>query len=115
MYFSMNWLNTSAVMSPEPSPVNLHPSYSLKVVHVIRNSIYTQLWPPNWWGREITIENLRICNASDFEIFYTLPTHTCWCGPPVNDSYQQGQFFRASLASESHWLQPVLVSRDPHQ
>ena len=35
--------------------------------------------------------------------------HTYWCGPPMNDSYQQGHTFRAILASESHWLQPVLI------
>ena len=31
-----------------------------------------------------THNNLTTCNV------YLYTSHTCWCGPPVNDSYQHG-------------------------
>ena len=38
-----------------------------------------------------------------------MPTYTNWCWLPKNNSYHQGPLVGVSLASESHWLQPVLV------
>jgi hypothetical protein len=93
---------------------------------------YDEDWNHEWWGGvdnihvvwELEMQWLHDCVAKGYERsmlqsgsgLYT--SHTCWCGPPVNDFYQQGALLKLiqpvrTTDCNQCWYSPFIG--DPHQ